>query len=307
MYQPFSLNVVNETATVATVVLEPLRQGFGHTLGVALRRVMLSSLRGAAVTKVRIKGVNHQFTTLSGMREDVVELILNLKQLRVAYAGDKPETLKLSEVGPKEVTGKNLVAPPTIKIANQDLVLAILADKKSKLTMELVVESGVGYLTAEEQGKQKLGVIPIDASFSPVKEVFYTIESTRIGRRTDFDKLILTVKTDGAIKPRDAVIEAAKILVDHFQQIVTPVAEVGHDDTVASVGSDEGVAVMRLSVDELDLPTRIANALRRGGYKTVAQLAKADRTQLAKVKNLGEKSLDEVIETLRERGVQFPS
>lgn len=305
MDQLFTTTVTKENATVGTIVFEPLRQGFGHTMGVGLRRVLLGGLRGAAVTKVKIKGVNHQFTTLKGMTEDVVELILNIKQLRLAYRGDKPEVIRLSGTGPGEVKANDLTVPATVTIANPDLVLAVLADKKSKLALELTVESGSGYVTAEEQGKQKLGVIPVDASFSPVREVEYVVESTRVGRRTDYDKLVLTVKTDGTMKPSDAVLEAAKILVEHFQQVVSPTLLAAGSTGVASGGASDDL--MKLTVEELGLPTRIVNALRNGGYKTIEDILAADPHDLAKVKNIGEKSVATILDQVRERGVRIPS
>lgn len=299
---PFATTVQKETETEGTIVLEPLRQGFGHTMGVALRRVLLGSLTGAAVTKVKIKSVNHQFTTLRGMKEDVVELILNIKQLRVAYTGEKPEILRLQAAGPGTVKASDLVVPATVMISNPDLVLATLSDKKSKLSVEITVETGTGYMTAEEQGKQKLGIIPVDASFSPVVEVHYSIEATRVGRRTDYDKLILMVKTDGTMKPGAVVLEAARILVDHFQQVVSPTLPLG--DTGATV-SDDTSALMKLTVEELGLPTRIVNALRKGGYKTIEDIVLASPTDLAKVKNIGEKSVSNVLLKIRERGVHL--
>ena len=288
-------------ANEGVITFEPLRQGFGHTLGVALRRVMLSGLTGSAVTKIKIKGATHQFTTLKGMNEDVVELVLNIKQIKLAYAGDKPETLYLQITGDKEITAADIEAPATVKIANPDLVLANLSDKKSKLSAELTVESGTGYLPAEEQGKQKLGVIPVDASFSPVSSVFYKIESTRVGRRTDFDKLIMTVKTDGTISPKDAVVEAAKILVENFQQVVTPSVDGGESASGSSAGPS---TVLKLTVEELGLPTRIANALLKAGYKTIGDIVAADKEVIAKVKNIGSKSVSNIYVKIREKGVQ---
>lgn len=302
--QPFSITVLSETKTAGTIVLEPLRQGFGHTMGVALRRVMLGSLQGAAVTKIKIKGVNHQFTTLKGMKEDIVELILNVKQLRVSYNGDKPEVLRIQSTGPGVVTAKDLIAPATVTIANPELVLATIADKKSKLIAELIVESGTGYLTSEEQGKQKLGVIPVDASFSPVSQVSYSIEATRVGRRTDYDKLILNVETNGTIKPSKAVLQAAQVLVDHFQQVISPTAVSNTPMTsAANVGVDADL--MKLTVEELGLPTRIANALQKGEYKTVGDFVGATHADIAKIKNIGEKSVTEIIEKVREKGVSI--
>ncbi|MBI5356020.1 DNA-directed RNA polymerase subunit alpha [Candidatus Collierbacteria bacterium] len=300
--QPFHITTKDgQEANEGIIVFEPLRQGFGHTLGVSLRRVMLSGLNGAAVTKIKIKGATHQFTTLKGMNEDVVELILNIKQLKLAYTGDKPETLSLQITGEKEVTAADLECPATVKIANPDLVLANLSDKKSKLSAELTVEMGTGYLSAEEQGKQRLGIIPVDASFSPVSSVFYKIESTRVGRRTDYDKLIMTVKTDGTISPKDAVIEAAKILVENFQQVVTPSVDDGESSSGNSVGQS---TILKLTVEELGLPTRIANALLKAGYKTIGDIVAADKEVIAKVKNIGSKSVSNIYVKIREKGVQ---
>lgn len=302
---PFRLTILESTEkNEGKIVLEPLRQGFGHTIGVALRRVMLSVLKGAAVTKVKIKGVNHQFTSLKGMKEDIVELLLNIKQIKLTYVGEKPETLHFQATGPGKITAADLKGPATVKIINPDIELATLADKKSKLSLELTVESGSGYLTAAEQGKQKLGVIPIDASFSPVVRVFYSIKATRIGRRTDYDKLILTVKTDGSLTPRKAVVEAAKILVSHFQQIVSPVKTLSDDSSVSPEGNDS--AVMKLTLEELGLPTRVVNALLKADYKTVTDIVVAKREDIAKIKNIGAKSVAGIYSKIREKGVQIP-
>ncbi len=298
----FQIITKSETPTEGTIVLEPLRQGFGHTLGNALRRVMMTHLTGAAPVKVKIKGITHQFTTLKGMKQDIVELVLNLKKVRIGYLGETPETLKLETAGPGQVTAADLKGPATVKIVNPDLVLATLADKKSKLSLELTVESGAGYSLAEDQGKQKLGVIPLDAAFSPVTQVSYTIQATRVGRRTDFDSLVLKIHTDGTITPSQAATQAAQILVDHFQQIVTPVAA---DSQSSALSSPAAQRIALLTVEELDLPTRVANSLRRGGYKTLGDLAGAAAADIAKVKNIGAKSVGEIISQLKQKGINI--
>lgn len=303
MDQPFQITTKSQNSTEGTIILEPLRQGFGHTLGNALRRVMLTHLAGAAPVKVKIKGISHQFTTLQGMKEDIVEFVLNLKQLRVAYQGEKYETLKLDATGPGKVKAKDLSLPATVKVANPDLVLATLAGNKRKLSAEITIQSGTGYMLAEEQGKQKLGVIPLDASFSPVVQVSYQVEATRVGRRTDYDKLVLLVKTDGTIKPAKAVTQAAQILVEHFQQIVSPVAAKPVVKAAASL-LDNQAQVLALTVEELDLPTRVANALRKGGYKSISDLNRATAKDIAKVKNIGEKSVKQIINKLRHKGIK---
>lgn len=302
MEHPFQIITKSETETEGTIVLEPLRQGFGHTLGNALRRVMMTHLRGAAPVRVKIKGITHQFTTLKGMKEDIVELVLNLKKVRVSYQGDSPETLKLEAVGPGQVLAKDLKGPATVKIVNPDLALATLADKKSKLSLELIVAAGTGYSLAEEQGKQKLGVIPLDAAFSPVTQVSYVVQSTRVGRRTDFDSLVLTIHTDGTILASGAVTQAAQILVDHFQQIVTPVAA---DSQSSAASSPVAQRIALLTVEELDLPTRVANSLHRGGYKTLGDLGNATAADIAKVKNIGAKSVKDIIKELKQKGISI--
>lgn len=300
--QQFRIITTGNDTSDATVVFEPLRQGFGHTLGVALRRVMLTALPGAAVTKINIKGVNHQFSTINGVKEDIVEFILNVKQLRIAYSGEKPETIRLSGTGAKDIQAKDLVTPATVRIVNPDLHLVTLTDKKSKISAELTIESGTGYVTAEEQGKQKVGVIPVDASFSPAREVWYTVESTRVGRRTDYDKLVIRVKTDGTIKPSEAVVQAAKILVHHFQQVISPSLPASDDTGASSLTQSP---TLKLSVEELDLPTRVINALRNGGFLTVGDVVNVSSAQLARVKNIGQKSVTEILKKIREKGIDI--
>lgn len=300
--QQFRVITTSNDTTEATVVFEPLRQGFGHTLGVVLRRVMLTALPGAAVTKINIKGADHQFSTMKGVKEDIVEFILNVKQLRIAYSGEKPETIRLSAAGVKDVQAEDLVTPATVRIVNPDLHLVTLTDKKSKITAELTIESGTGYVTAEEQGKQKVGVIPVDASFSPVREVWYTVESTRVGRRTDYDKLVIRVKTDGTIKPSEAVVQAAKILVHHFQQVISPSIPASDDTGASSLTQSP---LLKLSVEELDLPTRVINALRNGGFLTVGDVVNVSSAQLARVKNIGQKSVTEILKKIREKGIDI--
>ncbi len=294
----------NESKNSAQLIIEPLEKGYGHTLGVSLRRVLLSSIEGAAVTKISIEGVQHQFTTLKGMKEDITEFILNTKLLSFIIDGDEKEVIvKLKAKGPAIVTGHDLQLPPNVKLANPDQVLAQLADNKTSLSAELTVSKGVGYSPASERPSSVLGEIPVDASFSPIKKVAYKIEATRVGRRTDFDKLIMNVTTDGTVDAKDALVEAAKILVAHYNQIISPVeVELPKETTLEDRIENE---VLRLTVEELDLPTRIANALRKGGYKTVKDLTNATKEEIAKVKNLGEKSVDTVAAALAQKELSF--
>ena len=288
---------IDQNATRFTI--EPLPQGYGHTLGNALRRVLLTSLPGTAITQIKISGVKHKFSTLPGLKEDVIELILNVKLIRIKYAGEKPVKLLLEKTGPGQVTAGDLKAPAGVEIINKDLVLGNLADKKSKLKIEMLAEKGYGYLPTEERKNDKLGVLIIDASFSPIQLVNYKIEATRVGRKTDLDRLILEVTSDGTIKAEEALKTSAKTLIAFLNQIVDP------KKLPVSKKKIEGQIpeTMRLTVEELELPTRIVNALRRGGYGTVSELLAASNQSLTKVKNLGEKSIKIVQAALAKKGV----
>ncbi len=276
-------------------VIEPLENGFGHTLGNALRRVLLSSFKGAAITKVKVEGVTHKFSTLEGLSEDMVDLMLNLKGVKVSYDGDTPVTATLSAKGPGTVSAKDIIVPPSVKIINDDTVIANLS-KGAKLNLEIEIETGYGYSPSEERTTNTVGVLVLDAIFSPVERVSYKVEATRVGRRTDFDKLVLDIYTDGTHAPADVMKDAAKTLVEYFMQIVEPKTE---DEVSADAPATSGGSI---SVEELGLPTRISNALKNADYKTAAGLAKATNKDLKNVKNLGEKSLGLIDEALEAKG-----
>jgi len=299
----FKTNCLAETKDFGKFELTPLEPGFGLTIGNALRRVLLSSLPGAAITSATISGVTHQFTTLQGVKEDVVELLLNLKQVRLSYSGEKPVQVSLSATGPGQVKASDLKVPATVKVVNKDLVLATLADKKSKLDVKLEINPGYGYDPAKNRQPKKLGEIILDATFSPVVRVNFKIETARVGRRTDLDKLILEIYTDGAVKPSTALKKAAEILIDSFTQIVDPTFEPVKETTIDETEDNES---LKLSVEELDLPTRIANALRKGGYATVKDLNAATKADISKVKNLGGKSIDIILDKLKAKDVVIP-
>ncbi len=287
----------------AKIVITPLEQGYGQTLGNALRRVLLTSLSGAAPVSVKIAGVKHQFSSLKGMKEDVVEFVLNLKKVRFAYTGTKPVRANLSVKGPGEIRAKDIKVSSEAKIANPEAFLAYL-NKGAKIDATITVTSGRGYVTAEEQEVREIGLIPMDASFSPVQRVNYKVEETRVGRLTNYDKLTLEVWTDATTSPKEALLEAAKILSGYFGQIVTPKKaaaqkEIVHDNALGAVG--------RLSVEEIGLPTRVANALVKAGYETVEDLVHAKRQELVKVRNLGEKSVKVIDAALGEKNVKITS
>lgn len=307
MFDPsFQIKTEDDSKNHGVFILEPMPEGYGHTLGNSLRRVLLSSLPGAAITSVRLSGVHHQFTSLDGLREDIVELILNLKKVRIKYTGDKPAKLSLVGKGSGKLTAGDIDCPAGVEIVNKDLYLATLADEKSKIDAEMTVESGFGYSMAEERKSDVIGLIPVDALFTPVSRVNYKVEATRVGRMTNFDKLIIEITTDGSIKPIAALKESAKILVSFFQQIITPV--VSDSSPTSSPTSDQiGQELTHLTVDELDLPTRIANALRKAGIETVSDLVATPKAEIAKTKNLGEKSLKIIELSLKDKGIDFPA
>jgi len=281
-------------------VLTPLEQGYGLTIGNSMRRVLLTSLTGSAITSVKISGVKHQFSTLSGMKEDIVEFVLNLKKVRFSGTTEKPTkgTIEVSKAG--EFTAGEIKVSGGLKVANPELPLGNL-NRGSKLSAEIVVESGVGYSPAEERESSTIGLIPVDASFSPVRRVSYKVEETRVGRLTNYDKLTLEIWTDGTVTPKDALTESAKILLSYFGQIVNPKKVEKKEEVVVN---DLG-ATGKLSVEEIGLPTRVANALQKAGFETVEQLAFAKKEDLVKVRNLGEKSLKIIAAALGTKGVEF--
>lgn len=303
MLEPiFEIKTEKETSDLGVINIEPLQQGFGHTLGNALRRVLLSSLPGAAIVQVKIPGVRHQFSTINGLKEDVVELILNIKKIRIEYQGEKPQKIILEKNGPGQIKASDIEVPSGIKIVNKDLVLGTLADKKSKIKVEMVVEKGYGYSPAEERPSDEIGVIPLDAAFSPVIRVNYQVSATRVGRMINWDKLVLEIWTDGTISPVKAFFEAAKVLESFFGQITSPKHEkkepVEKEDKISK-------EILEMSVEELELPTRIANSLSKGGLTTVASLLSAGRKKIVKVKNLGSKSIKIIEAAFEQKGLKL--
>jgi len=287
-------------------VIEPLEPGYGHTVGNALRRALLTSIPGAAVTSVKIAGVKHKFSTIPGVNENVVDLLLNIKQLNLKMLDSKTSsTVKLSVKGPKEVTAADLELPEDVEVLNKDLHLCSLADKKAKLDIEFTVEKGYGYSVSEDRRSSTLGVIPTDASFSPVKRVNYSVEATRVGRETNLDKLVLDVWTDGTINPRNALDEAAKLLASYFLQVFEPKAAISASTEGVVINPSVSDDLLKLTIDELDLPTRIYNSLRNGGIETLGQLLGTPKKDLMEMRNMGNKSLTIIEDKLREKGISL--
>lgn len=300
----FKVKEEKVTTDYGEFVIEPLETGFGNTLGNALRRVLLTAIPGAAVTSVKITGVKHKFSTIPGLKENVVDILLNLKGLQVKLLDSKNSaTLKLSAKGEKVVTAKDLEVPDGVEIAEHDYYIGTLSDKKAKLEMELTVEKGYGYSLAEERKITTIGVMPTDAIFTPVLRVNYSVEATRVGRQTNLDKLILKIWTNGAIDPKAALEEAAKLLSSYFLQIYEPKANMPSEGVIISPAISE--EILKLTIDELDLPTRIYNSLRNGGIETLGQLLGAPKKDLMSMRNMGGKSITVIELKLREKGISL--
>ncbi|MBL7158993.1 DNA-directed RNA polymerase subunit alpha [Candidatus Microgenomates bacterium] len=291
-----------EKADYGKFIISPLSQGYGHTLGNSLRRVLLTSLEGAAVTQIKIKGLKHQFSTIPGVSEDVVEIILNIKKIRLSLDGDEAVKMTFSAHGPGEVKAGEIKTPPRVKIFNKDLVLATLNDKKTKLEIEMTVEKGFGYVSSAEKKKEEMGVVSVDSIFTPVIRVNYKVEETRVGGMTNLDKLTLEIWTDGTVNAFETVKTAAKILVSYFQQIYEPKKAVVDKGLVVASTSEK---VLKTTIEELELPTRVTNALNREGVNNLGQLLSLKRSELLRIKNMGAKSISLIEEKLKERELEF--
>lgn len=300
------IEALEETDEYGRFQIEPLERGFGVTVGNAMRRVLLSSLRGAAVTAVRVDGVYHEFDTVPGVKEDTTELILNLKQLRVKSHTDQQVSLRLMSTGPGVVTASDLIYPAEIEIANPELHLATLDGTDARLELELTVESGKGYLPSDGREPPALGVIPIDAIFMPVRRVNYSVDTTRVGARTDFDRLIIEVTTDGTIRPTEAMAQAANLLIQHFA-IVADLTRGGRPGEKPTLGLGAVPPhVAELPIEQLELSQRTYNCLKRSQITRVGQILERNTEELLQLRNFGQKSLQELQDKLRQHGLSLP-
>ncbi|WP_026369832.1 DNA-directed RNA polymerase subunit alpha [Kallotenue papyrolyticum] len=283
--------------------IEPLEPGYGHTIGNALRRVLLSSIPGSAITKIKIDGVYHEFSTLPGVREDVTELVLNLKGVRLRSYAERPVKVHLSKVGRGVVRAGDIEAPSNVEVVNPDHYIATLDGETARLDIEMTVERGKGYLPVENRDPVPIGEIPIDAIFTPIPRVNYVVENMRIGGVTDYDRLILEIWTDGTIKPGDALRHAAQVL-GQYSQTIADFSRPEQPAELAPANGSEGIApdVYDASIDELELSTRTYNCLKRADITKIGQLLQMDEKDLLSVRNLGSKSIDEIKEKLIERG-----
>jgi DNA-directed RNA polymerase subunit alpha len=284
---------VSESKNSAVFSFEPLPSGFGHTLGSVLRRVALTSVKGAAVTSFRIPGVTHQFTTIDGIKEDLVEVTLNLKELRFKLHSEGQFVGKISKKGPGVVTAADIEVSSEVEIINPDAVIATISDKTKAFEIELTIESGIGYSPVENRENPKLGIVLVDAIFSPVVSASYSVESTRVGRQSGLDKLLLTVQTDGSLKASDVVKVSASILRDFFAKFASA-NESQNIDTLFQQTSTAELKSDNSSVDDLPLPTRTINALKKHGINTLSDLRTKSDEEISDIKNLGEKSIDEI-------------
>ena len=289
-------------------VIEPLERGYGTTLGNSLRRVLLSSLPGTAVTSIRIAGVQHEFSTIPGVKEDVTEIVLNIKRIIARLHSDEPKTVYIEASGECEVTAGDIKADSEVEILNPELHIATLGPDAS-LSIELTVDHGRGYVPADKNKgpQQVIGTIPVDSIYTPVLKVNYAVENTRVGNQTDFDKLTLEVWTDKTITPRDAVSLGAKILVDHFTLFTDLSDSIGSRSTVVEKVETQRDKVLEMTIEELDLSVRSFNCLKRANINTVEDLISKTEDEMIKVRNLGRKSLEEVEHKLAMMGLSLAS
>ena len=300
---------ISEDKKYGKFVVEPLERGYGITLGNSLRRIMLSSLPGAAVSQVKIEGVLHEFSSIPGVKEDVTEIIMNIKSLAIKNSSDtnEPKTAYIEYEGEGVVRASDIKVDQDVEILNPDLVIATLSGKDTKLYMELTITRGRGYVSSERNKTEDLpiGVIAVDSIYTPVERVNVTVENTRVGQITDFDKLTLDVYTNGTLEPDEAVSLAAKVLSEHLNLFIDLSENAKTAEVMVEKEDDEKEKVLEMSIDELELSVRSYNCLKRAGINTVEELTNKTSEDMMKVRNLGRKSLEEVLAKLKELGLQL--
>lgn len=296
----------SEDNSYAKFIVEPLERGYGITLGNSLRRILLSSLEGSAVTSVKIEGVLHEFSTIPGVLEDVTDIILNLKSLALKGYTDEPRVIRIEAQGEGVVTAGDIITDPDIEILNKDLKIATL-DKDGRLFMEMTVERGRGYVSADKNKKPDhvIGVIPIDSIFAPIYKVNYTVEDTRVGQITDYDKLTLEAWSNGSISPEEATSSAAKILSDHLRLFMGLTDKLNSVEILVEKEEEAKDKILEMTIEELDLSVRSYNCLKRAGINSVEELTQKTEEDMIKVRNLGRKSLEEVEFKLKDLGLSF--
>lgn len=295
---------LEEDGSYGKFIVEPLERGYGITLGNALRRILLSSLPGVAATSVKIENVLHEFSTVQGVKEDVTELVLNIKGLALKMIGEGPRTIYIDAKGEGEVTGADIKADGDIEIINKDIHIATL-DSNGRLYMEIIIDRGRGYVSLTKNKNENLPIntIPVDSIYTPVKRVNFTVENTRVGQITDYDKLTLEIWTNGTINPDEAIGLSAKILIEHFKLFMTLTDHANNVEIMVEKEEDKKEKVLEMTIEELDLSVRSYNCLKRAGINTVQELTQRSMDDMMKVRNLGKKSLEEVEQKLDALGL----
>jgi DNA-directed RNA polymerase subunit alpha len=302
------INTLEQNSVFGKFVVEPLEPGYGVTLGNSLRRVLLSSIEGAAITSVRIEGVQHEFQTIPGVKEDATELLLNLKELAVKIHNDsedsEPHIIKISTRGQGRVTGADVTCPPDIEVSNPELYIATLSEETASLYMEMRVEQGRGYVSVMAQGNRSevIGEIPVAAAFGPVRKVNYIVDPTRVGNRTDFERLTLEITTNGTIRPVDALSQAAMLLSDYFNRFAK-ISDAPMPTKRLEFGTTLGMGVPDARIEEMDFSVRTYNCLKKANVLTIGELADISEDDLLNIRNFGKKSLTEVKEKLTSLGL----
>ncbi len=304
--KPTISKTVSDDGKYGKFIVEPLERGYGTTLGNCMRRILLSSLKGAAVTSIKIDGILHEFSTIPGVKEDVTEIILNLKKLAIRLSGDEDKRVIINAVGPKEVTAADIIGDADLEIANPELHIATL-EENATLVMELNIAKGRGYVPADQNKTENtpISVIPIDSIFTPVRRVNYTVEDTRVGQVTDFDKLTLEIWTDGSITPEEGVSFGAKLMQEHLDLFVKLDDFADDLEIMVEKEEDQKEKAMEMTIEELELSVRSFNCLKRASINTVEELTERSEEDMMKVRNLGKKSLDEVKAKLAELGLSL--
>lgn len=302
--KPTITKFVDEDGTYGKFVVEPLERGYGTTLGNCMRRILLSSLPGAAVTSVKIGGILHEFSTIPGVKEDVTEIILNLKKLAVRLNGDSTKRVIINAVGPKEVTAADIIGDAEMEIFNPELHIATL-EENATLVMEINLARGRGYVPADQNKNEStpISVIPVDSIYTPVRKVNYTVENTRVGQVTDFDRLNLEIWTDGSITPEEGVSIGAKIMQEHLNLFIQLDDSTDGMEIMVEKEEDQKEKALEMTIEELELSVRSFNCLKRAAINTVEELTERSEEDMMKVRNLGKKSLDEVKAKLEELGL----
>lgn len=301
---PFTPKIIEKKQNKAVFEIEALYPGYGVTIGNTLRRVLLSSLEGAAITEVKIKGVQHEFSTIPGVMDDVISILLNLKQLRFKIYTSEPQKATLKVKGEKEVKGSDFKLPSQVELVNKDFHITTLTNKKAELEMEVKIEKGVGYLPVERRKKEKseIGTILVDAVFTPVRKVAFKVENMRVGERTDFDRLILEVETDGTITPEEAFFKATEILTRHFTLLGEPFKP---KEIKIKTEEKKPLEIPEISVQDLKLSTRTINALLENNIKTVAGILRKKEEGLLALKGLGKKGVKEIKKALKKLDLEL--